>query len=363
MTAQTIFLALGGLVAGAAITWWLTSRRRGGDDAANIVNQLQHHVTERLDRVTEQVDQRLRENTRAINESKSFITDRVSSTERSVREVTASLSKLENATTALKSTADEISSFQQLLKSPKVRGGFGEVLLTNLLAEVLPRDWYDTQHTMPSTGEIADAIIRLQDGYIVAVDAKFPLANYEAYAHEKDPAAKKRAASALVRDIKKHVSDISKKYIAPRDNTLDYAFMYIPMEGVYYETMLRSGDDSLWEYCLKHHVVPVSPNNFLAYLRTVLIGLRGMKIEQQAKEILESLSQVRRDFQQFGDDFTMVGKHLTNAKNRFEDSARRLDKFNHRLEQIEGTSNPELSPGVSTSVKKAPAEESASAEA
>lgn len=112
------------------------------------------------------------------------------------------------------------------------------------------------------------------------------------------------------------------------------------MEGVYYETMVHSTEgDSLWEFCLTNKVIPVSPNSFLAYLQTVLVGLRGMKIEQQAKEILIHLSQLRTDFGKFSDDFNTVGTHLTNAKNRFDDSARRLDKFGSRLDQIETNSD------------------------
>jgi DNA recombination protein RmuC len=285
MTAtDLIFLTLG-IFAGLGLMWLLLRRqtRLPGDAMADI----QRHVLDRLDNVTRQIDARLHENVRAMNESKAFLSDRVSSTERTVREVSASLGRLEQATGALRATTDEISNFQNLLRSPKVRGSFGEVLLNNLLGDILPQDRYAVQHTLASTGEIADAVIKLQDGYMVAIDAKFPLANYEIYAREKDKEKKSRSRSAVMRDIKKHVLDISNKYISPKDNTLDYAFMYIPVEGVYYETMVQpADDDSLWDYCLRHHVVPVSPNSFLAYLQTVLIGLRGMKIEQQAREIL-----------------------------------------------------------------------------
>jgi DNA recombination protein RmuC len=320
---------------GALLAWFFLRRSAQAppDDAG-----LKQHLQERFDHISARIDKRLQENVNAMNESKSFLANRVSGAERAVRDVTATLSKLEHATSALKTSTDEISSFQNLLKSPKVRGSFGEVLLNNLLADVLPHDRYATQYAFASTHDIADAIIRLQDNYIVAIDAKFPLSNYEVYAREEDRDAKARLRSTVVRDIKKHVADISRKYISPHEHTLDYAFMYIPVEGVYYETMVQPADgESLWDYCLQHHVVPVSPNSFLAYLQTILVGLRGMKIEQQAREILLNLSQVQRDFTQFNEDFAMVGKHLTNAKNKFDASSRRLDKFQNRLDQIEST--------------------------
>ncbi len=334
MTTQDFILFAGSVCFGVFVTYFLTRR---GSSATPDNADLKDHLQVRLDHISTKLDKRLQENVSAMNESKSFLANRVSGAERAVRDVTATLSKLEHATAALKTSTDEISSFQNLLKSPKVRGSFGEVLLGNLLSDVLPHDRYATQYTFGSN-EIADAIIRLQDGYIVAIDAKFPLSNYEAYAREEDRDTKARLRTGVVRDIKKHVSDIARKYISPEEHTLDYAFMYIPVEGVYYETMVQPIDgDSVWDFCLANHVVPVSPNSFLAYLQTILVGLRGMKIEQQAREILINVSQVQRDFRQFGEDFAMVGKHITNAKNRFDDSARKLDKFQNRLDQIEGT--------------------------
>lgn len=330
---QDISIGVLAAVAVLALVWYVM--RRGATGSGEAV-QLQQMIAERLDRVSEQMDRRLQENIRAMNESKEFLANRVSSTERTVRAVSNSLGKLEEATAALHKTNQEISSFQNMLRSPKVRGSFGEVMLGNLLADVLPADRYQLQYTFSSSGEIADSIIRLQDGYVVAVDAKFPLSNYELYVKAEDQDVQQSLRKVFLRDVKKHISDIAQKYISPQEKTLDYAFMYIPTEGVYYETMVHDRDGGrLWEFCLANKVIPVSPNSFLAYLQTVLVGLRGMKIQEQAKEILENLGQIRRDFGQFGKDFAMIGSHITNAKNRYDDSARRLDTFSNRLAQLE----------------------------
>ncbi|MEX1112581.1 MAG: DNA recombination protein RmuC [Candidatus Andersenbacteria bacterium] len=339
MTEQVLLIIIGAAF-GAAIIWLLVGRRsHQGDNTNDQLAVMQRLMAEQLDRMGQQVDRRLQENVLATNESKDFLANRVSAAERSVRSVSAGLGKLAEATTTLQKTSDEIASFQTMLKSPKIRGSFGEVLLGNLMAEVLPLDRFEQQYTMRSSGDIADAIIRLQDGYIVAVDAKFPLANYEAFVHEQEEDRKIRLRKEWLRDVKKHIKDISSKYISSQEQTLDYAFMYIPIEGVYYETMVKDADGgSLWEFCLAQHVIPVSPNSFLAYLQTVLVGLRGMKIEQQAREILQHLGQLRQDFGKFAEDFTTVGTHLSNAKNRYDDSSRRLDKFTNRLDQIEGGS-------------------------
>lgn len=342
MTQEIIWVILGA-GAGAVLVWLLLRKQAPHVDTT---------LHERLDRIMQQVDSRLSENIRAMNESKSFLANRVSAAERTVRAVSTGLGQLAEATTAIQRANEEIISFQKMLRSPKIRGSFGEVLLGNLLADVLPRDRYELQHTFGGSGETADAIIRLQDGYIVAVDAKFPLANYQAMHAENDLNRKQTLRKTFLRDVRKHIQDISKKYISSHEKTLDYAFMYIPVETVYYETMVHpasaeapAGDASapeMWEFCLAHKVIPVSPNSFLAYLQTVLIGLRGLKIQQQAKEILQHLGQLRQDFGQFSKDYAMIGTHLVNAKNRYDDSARRLDKFTNRLDQIDTSTSAEL---------------------
>jgi len=344
MSEQIVFL-LAGIGAGLAAAWVLyryTSKKpHGEDNVRDHILSLQQSMTEHLELVSRRMDRRLQENVQAMNESKNFLANRVSAAERSVREVSSGLGKLEQATSMLQKTSDEISSFQKMLRNPKIRGSFGEVLLGNLMGEVLPRDRFELQHAFGSSGEIADAVIRLQDGHIVAIDAKFPLANYEAMIHQQDDQQRQAMRKSFIRDVKKHVADIANKYISPVEKTLDYAFMYVPIEGVYYETIVHDeSGDNLWEYCLAHKVIPVSPNSFLAYLQTVLVGLRGMKIEQQAREILQHLGQLRQDFGKFADDFATVGSHLTNAKNRYDDSARRLDKFVNRLDQIESAPAP-----------------------
>ena len=346
MLLEIVILILG--LSLGLIVAWLSLRRQPPADAS--FHQLEQTLAARLDSVTKHIEQRLSDNVHAINESKSFITSQLNNSERTARDVSAGLGKLELATAALQRTNQEISSFQNMLKHPKIRGGFGEVLLANLLADVLPHDRYHLQYTFPAAGDIADAVILLQDGYKVAVDAKFPLANYQLMIAAEDRIEKKNMRRAFFRDIKKHIHDISTKYIVPQAKTLDYAFMYIPVEAVYYETMIHEhAEETLWEYCLQHKVIPVSPNSLLAYLQTVLIGLRGMKVEQQAKEILAHLGQIRQDFGQFTKDFSMIGSHLNNAKNRYEDSARRLDKFSNRLEHIESVGDSPLPPRSSPS--------------
>ncbi|PIT97857.1 MAG: hypothetical protein COT71_03735 [Candidatus Andersenbacteria bacterium CG10_big_fil_rev_8_21_14_0_10_54_11] len=332
MIEEAAIIFLGALV--GASTVYLVLYRRGRD--ANALQQLQQQLDRQLGHLAEQVNLRLRENVDAVNESKSFLAHRVSATEQAARDVSASLGKLAETTAAMQRTNEEIAAFQNMLRSPKVRGSFGEVLLANVLSDVLPADRYELQYTFRATQEVADAVIRLQDGYCVAVDAKFPLANYERMGAAEHEAEKNAARKEFMRDVKKHIAAIGSKYIIPQEKTLEYAFMYIPLEGVYYEIMIHDKEgESLWHYCLQHKVLPVSPNSFLAYLQTVLIGLRGLRIQEQAKEILEALGQMRRDFSKFGEQFNMIGTHLANAKNRYDDSARQLGRMAGRLDHLD----------------------------
>ena len=321
-------------------------------DVNETLDRVTTRLTERLDKVTDQVSVRLTENVKAINESKSFLTGRVDNTEKTVREVTNKLSGLQEASEKMIATNNEILNFQQMLKVPKVRGGFGEILLESLLRDSLPHDRFEMQYKFQMTGDIADAVIKLMDQTIVVIDSKFPLANFErVIVHEGEE--KKQLYRAFINDVKKHVKDISRKYIVPTERTLDYAFMYVPMEGIYYEMVVRRAETSeeIWDFCLKHKVIPVSPNSFVSYLHTLLMGFKGMKIEKQAREILSYIGQIRNDFTKFSDEFGTIGTHLTHAQNKYLDSSKRLDKLGGRLEHIdipnEQQKLPDASPDVS----------------
>lgn len=306
-------------------------------DVSDMMGKVTDRIAERLDKVTDQVNARLTENVKAINESKSFLTERVENTERTVRSVTNKLAGLEEASQKMMELNKEILHFQQMLKVPKIRGGFGEVLLEGLLKDALPEEYVQMQYRLPSSGEIADAAIKLLDDNIVVIDAKFPLANFERVVSATDENEKTAHYKAFINDVKKHIKDIAQKYISPRDKTLDYAFMYIPMEAIYYEIVVkRAGATAdIWEFSTKNKVIPVSPNSFLSYLHTLLIGFRGMKIEKQAKEIFEFIRQIRTDFKKFEDDFVTIGTHLNHAKNKFDDSSKRMDRLGSRLNQID----------------------------
>ena len=173
------------------------------------------------------------------------------------------------------------------------------------------------------------------------VDAKFPLENFKRVVETATEDERRIAKKKFIADVKKHIDAIAGKYILPDEGTFDFALMYIPAENVYYELIIRDEavdtDKGLLNYSFAKRVIPVSPNSFYAYLQTILLGLKGLHIEEQAQEILRSLARLSGDFRKFQEEFELVGKHLTNTKMRYDESDKRLAKFGDKLQSLTGT--------------------------
>ena len=181
---------------------------------------------------------------------------------------------------------------------------------------------------------------------MVPIDSKFPLDNFRRIIECKTDEERRAYQKVFYKDVKKQVDDIANKYIVPKEGTYDFALLYIPAENVYYETITK--DESFGEekgilnYALNKKVIPVSPNSFYAYLQVIILGLKGLKIEEHSREeILSLLGGVGKDLRDFQEGFRLVGKHINDARNRFDEARARLEKFSFRLEQIE--SQPSLS--------------------
>jgi DNA recombination protein RmuC len=262
--------------------------------------------------------------------------------------VQGSLGKLGEVTQRVFDVGRDIAGLEQLLKSPKVRGGVGETLLENLLGQMLPRDQYVLQHQF-STGDRVDAAIRIGER-LVPVDAKFPLENFRRILEETDEERRPAVRRAFLRDVKNRVDEIAKKYILPDESTFDFALMYIPAENIYYEIVVRGDaeDEAPAAYALGRRVIPVSPNTFYAYLRVIVLGLRGLRIERDAQEIQARLGRLRGDLEKFREAFDVVGRHLTNARNKYDDAAAGLGRLEGKLEGIEGHGEQGALPGIGT---------------
>ena len=183
------------------------------------------------------------------------------------------------------------------------------------------------------SGEKVDAVIRLGRS-LVPVDAKFPLENFKRILDATSDDERGRAKRQFAADVRKHIDAIAAKYILPDEGTYDFALMYIPAENVYYETIIKDeadDDRNLCQYALSKRVIPVSPNSFYAYLQAIVLGLRGMRVEDRAKEIIQYLGRLQGDFAKFRDDFVVLGKHLDHAQTSYQSAERRLEQFGQKF--------------------------------
>jgi DNA recombination protein RmuC len=323
---------------------------RSLDGNVQLVHQqlttLSSQVTSQLNSMGTQVRDQVGTGMGLLQKASQHFSDRV-------QEVQTRLAQLDEANKRILEVGLSISSLQEILRAPKVRGGLGEFMLGDLLAQIMPAEFFTLQYSFRS-GERVDAVIRLSQG-LVPVDAKFPLENFQKALLAQDEASKKTFLKLFASDVKKHVDAIANKYILPSEGTCDFALMYIPAENVYYEAFIKDevlGEGkTLREYTFEKHIIPVSPNSFYAYLHTILLGLRGLKVEERAREIIKHLGGLHGQLMKVQEEFRKLGKHLEQTKGSFDSAQRQLEKFNDRLSAVE---TPPLLPAEEDPAEKIP---------
>ena len=281
-------------------------------------------------KISTQVNERLNQMNQSLQESSRIIGQNLGNATNMFGNVQESLGQLKQSNERIYEISKDISSLQELLRAPKFRGQIGETMLENLLAQVLPKGHYQIQYRFKSSDTV-DAIIRLGER-IVPVDAKFTLENFQKMLEESNEQLKNAHRKKFVQDVKNRVDEISSKYILPEENTYDFALMYIPAENVYYEMIIK---EDLFSYSTAKKVIPVSPNTFYAYLQVICLGLKGLKIEENAKVILKNLSALNIEMGKFKEEFNVLGVHLTNADTKYADANKRLDRFSEKLQVIQ----------------------------
>jgi DNA recombination protein RmuC len=319
---------------------------RFGGQVGERLGQLQSAVAMELQQVTAEVNRRLQDGMALMQDAQKTMGQRLDEASRAVTEVHGQLGALGEATRRMEQVGRDIAGLEQILRAPKIRGGFGEILLERLLAEILPPETYRLQHGFRS-GDKVDAAIVVA-GRLVPVDSKFPLENFRRMLEEPDEERRRQSRRAFLKDVRNRVDEIARKYIVPDENTFEFALMYIPAENVYYEVILRdeAGEDSLLGYSLARRVVPVSPNSFYAYLQVILLGLRGLRIEQNAREILGVLGRLQADAARLREHFDTLGRHITNAKNKYDETTTSFARLEGKIEDVAGRGGQAALPGV-----------------
>jgi DNA recombination protein RmuC len=311
-----------------------------------------HAVNQQLGQMSANVGQRLHESFELTQQTHRALGERMDHTSQVVGAVQRSLGTLEESNRQIYEIGKDISSLQEILRAPALRGGLGELLLEDLLGQILPAEHVEVQYAFRG-GQKVDAVIRLGAG-MVPVDAKFPLENFRRLLDAPTDEEKSRARKLFIIDVKRHIDAVASKYILPDEGTFDFALMYIPAENVYYEIVVKedvAADGHIADYALARKVIPVSPGSFYAYLQAIVMGLRGLRIEERSKEILQQLARLRVDFDRFADDFRLVGKHLNNATSSLASADRRLERLGTRFSAVIGDDERErIENGEATSL-------------
>ncbi len=335
-----------GVLVGGLLTYFLLRKKEGLSTETESKNQndtgLQLILTQ-LNELSRTVDNKIGESHKQMNESLKFHS---TESNKIIRDVTEKLTRLDETNKQVISFADQLQSLQDILKNPKQRGILGEYYLETVLKNVLPPGSYQMQYAFPD-GNIVDAVVFVKDK-IIPIDSKFSLENYNRMTEERNPAEKKKLEVIFVNDLKNRITETA-KYIQPAQNTTDFAFMFIPHEAIYYDLLINkvgsqdeSAENLIQRASGKYKVIIVSPTSFLAYLQTVLQGLKAMQIEESAKEIIKKVGDLGKHLKSYDEYHVKLGNALGTVVNHYNTSNKELRKIDKDVLRIAGSS-PELS--------------------
>lgn len=291
-----------------------------------------------MNELTRTMDQKMGDSQKQMHESLKF-----QSTEslRAIRDVTERLVKLDETNKQVVSFTDQLKSLQDILKNPKQRGVLGEYYLETTLKNVLPPKTYQMQYPFPD-GTIVDAAVFVKEK-VIPIDSKFSLENYNRLSQASDPSERDRLEKAFKSDLKLRIDETS-KYIQPENGTMDFAFMFIPHEAIYYDLLIaeiggmKINTQDLIEYAFKKNVLIVSPTSFLAFLQTVLQGLKALQIEESAKEIQKRVGELGKHISSYEEFMNKLGNTLGTTVNHYNKAHKELKKIDKDVTRITGES-------------------------
>ena len=348
---QIITLIVVGIVALLLVALLLKRNLRPDDKQASLLlkadlDRLSSDIVALKDNLHSQLGDRLEKNQELMVGS---IQKQFSESAKLIKEVTSSLVELKESNKQVVSITDELKTLQNVLQNPKQRGVLGEYYLQSVLENVLPPDRFKLQYKIGKTDEgadlIVDAVIFLDKGIKLPVDAKFSLENYNRLIEEKDTLKRDAFARQFKADLKARIDETA-KYIRPADGTMDFAFMFIPSEAIYYDLLINKVGSTqvaardLIEYAFRDkNVIIVSPTSFLAYLQTVLQGLRSLHIEEQAKQIQSRVGDLGRHLNSYQMLMTKLGNSLGTTVGHFNNAHKELAKVDKDVLKISGETN------------------------
>lgn len=328
---QILFISIG-LILGGLIVYLTTKTRNKNpqDDNSTGFQLLMQQVSD----LQKTVDAKLSDNEKTIRES---LQHQGLQSAQIIGDITERLTRLDEGNKQVIGFAESLEQLQDILKNPKQRGVLGEYYLETLLKNILPPGNYKIQHSFPD-GTIVDAAVFVQDK-IIPIDSKFSLENYNRMTEEKDPSRKKDLAKIFENDLKNRIVETA-KYIQPENNTMDFAFMFIPHEAIYYDLLVGTvgagaeAQNLIQRAASKYRVIIVSPTSFLAYLQTVLQGLKALQIEESAKEIRKRVEELGRHLSNYEEYHNKLGSNLKTVVNHYNNASKELKKVDKDVTRI-----------------------------
>ena len=339
LTAVIIILFV--IVAGfLAVIYVLNQRLRDmkGNSSVDLIKTDVTELNRTIQKLQESMGDKLERNNTSMQTS---VQKQLTESAKLIADVTQRLAKLDETNRRVVDVATELKTLQNVLQNPKKRGVFGEFYLESVLENVLPPKQYEMQYKF-ADGKIVDAVIFLEKGLVLPVDSKFSLENYNRMIESNDKAEKEKLLLKVKADLKGRIDETA-QYIRPSENTMDFAFMFIPSESLYYDLLVSNvgiSSKDLIEYAFRDkRVIIVSPTSFMAYLQTVLQGLRSLQIEEQAKDIQVRVGKLGQHIGRFETFMQKLGNSLGTTVGHFNNAHKELGKVDKDIVKIAGKDN------------------------
>ncbi len=336
MSATLITLII--LIALVLFLIWKTSQKPEREEGKGL-----ELILQQVNELSRTMDSKMNETNKMMHES---VRSQFGESQKLIKDITQELSMVKETGRRVEGFADQLQSLQDILKNPKQRGILGEYYLETLLKNTMPPGSFAMQYQLGCDGDgnklIPDAVVFVKEK-IIPIDSKFSLENYNRLVEEKDPAQKDKLEKLFVNDLKNRISETS-KYIQPSLGTMDFAFMFIPHEAIYYDLIvnkigaLQEDTESLIQRAAsKYKVIIVSPTSFLAYLQTVLQALNAMQIEEKAQDIIKRVGELGKHLKSYEDYYSKLGNSLGTVVNHYNAGGKELSKVDKDVLKITGS--------------------------
>ena len=293
-------------------------------------------LNQRLDTIASSTNQALRETLQLISnqikESRETVDRSTTAVHHQVHKFTQGITALSENLKQVHEQVKTVSSFQEIFKSPKLRGQWGETSLESILAQYFPKEHYQLQYYF-SNGLAVDAILRLPNSQLLPIDSKFPIEDFERYQGAENDMDKDLHKKALLSRVKQEIDDISSKYILPSQGTINAALMFIPAEGIYHELIYNLKED-IQKYAHTKKVILVSPNTLYTTLSSINYWHKNIEITQKTREIMNNLQKINADGLAVNESFRKLGRHLSDAQSAYDNSEKRLGKMMDKVENV-----------------------------